>query len=61
MDCGNLGVSFFNPIVNNPLKVSGSDIYSIQFEMLDECGEPYFLTNNAVVSFVLKVAYKKDA
>jgi len=61
MDCGNLGVSFFNPIVNNPLKVSGSDIYSIQFEMLDECGEPYFLTNNAIVSFVLKVAYKKDA
>lgn len=61
MDCGNLGVSFFNPIVNNPLKVSGSDLYSIQFELVDECGEPYVMTNNAVVSFVLKVSYKKDA
>lgn len=60
MDCGNLGVSFFNPIVNNPLKVSGSDIYGISIEILDECGEPYSLTNNAITTFVLKVAYKKE-
>lgn len=60
MDCGNLGVSFFNPFVNNPLKVSGSDIYGISIEILDECGEPYVLTNNAITTFVLKVAYKKD-
>jgi hypothetical protein len=60
MDCGNLGVSFFNPFVNNPLKVSGSDIYSITIELIDECGEPYVLTNNAIATFVLKVAYKKE-
>lgn len=59
MDCGNLGVSFFNPIVNNPLEVSGSDIYAISFEIRDECNEPYTLTNNAITTFVLKIAYKK--
>ena len=60
MDCGNLGISFFNPIVNNPLKVSGSDLYSIQLEFYDECGDPFYMTNNAVVSIVLKVMYAKD-
>jgi hypothetical protein len=60
MNCGNLGISFFAPFINNPLLVNGSDIFTIVIELQDEFGEPYLLTNNAVASFVLKVTYKKD-
>lgn len=60
MNCGNLGISFFSPFINNPLLVSGGDLYEITIELRDEFGEPYVLTNNAVASFVLKVTYKKD-
>lgn len=59
MNCGNLGVSFFSPYVNNPLKVA-EDIYTLQIELQDEFGEPYVLTNNAVATFVLKITYKKE-
>lgn len=60
MNCGNLGISFFSPFINNPLLVSGGDINTITIELKDEFGEPYVLTNNAVASFVLKITYKKD-
>lgn len=59
MDCGNLGVSYFNPIVNNPLHIHG-DLYSVELSFYDEAGDPYFFTNNAILTFVLKVLYKKD-
>lgn len=57
MNCGNLGVSFFTPFINNPLSVLG-DIYTISIQLQDEFGEAYVLTNNAVVTLVLKVTYK---
>lgn len=60
MNCGNLGISFFAPFINNPLLVNGGDIYNITIELRDEFGEPYVLTNNAVASLVLKITYKKD-
>lgn len=60
MNCSNLGISFFNPVLNMPLNISGSDIYNIQFSFTDEFGDPYYFTNNAVVSMVLKLTYKKD-
>lgn len=60
MNCGNLGVSFFAPFINNPLLVNGGDLFTILIELQDEFGDPYILTNNAVASFVLKVTYKKD-
>lgn len=59
MDCGNLGVSFFNPVVNNPLSIKG-DINFINFEFEDECGDPYYFTNNAVITIALKITYAKD-
>jgi hypothetical protein len=60
MNCGNLGIAFFNQFINNPLSVNGGDIYTITIELRDEFGEPYVLTNNAVASFVFKITYKKD-
>jgi hypothetical protein len=57
MSCGNLGVSFFNALNDNPLPVFG-DLYSVGIEMKDENNDPYELTNNAVVSLVLKIRYR---
>lgn len=59
MNCGNLGVSFFAPYVETPLLIGGEDIYTLSFTLKDECNDDYILTNNAVVSLVLKVTYKK--
>ena len=58
MNCGNLGVSFWNNFIDNPLTKVMGDIRSIYIEFRDEFGEPYFLTNNAVSTLVFKVAYK---
>lgn len=60
MNCGNLGISFFSPFINNPLLVNGGDLYNIMIELKDEFDEPYVLTNNAVATFVFKITYKKD-
>jgi len=61
MNCSNLGVSFWNNFIDNPLtKVNGS-IYSIYLELRDEYGDPYYLTNNAVSTFVFKVGYKENS
>jgi hypothetical protein len=59
INAGNLGVSFFQEGMTAPLSLYGTDIYSLSFRLEDEFGEPYFFTNNAVLSFVLKIDYKK--
>lgn len=59
MDCSNLGVSFFSGFIDNPLLIEGNDIYDISLSLEDEYGEPYTLTNNAVVSIALRLTYKK--
>lgn len=58
MNCQNLGVSYFQENMAHPLSLYGSDIYTIIFNLEDEMGESYYLTNNAVLSLVLKVEYK---
>jgi hypothetical protein len=59
MNCANLGISFFAPYLDNQLVVSGTDFDTITIELRDEFNEPYVLTNNAVVSVVLKIEYKQ--
>lgn len=57
MNCGNLGVAFWNNYIDNPLmKVSG-DIYTIYIEFRDEFGDPYYLSNNAVATMSFKASY----
>jgi hypothetical protein len=58
MNCGNLGISYFNPIINNPLYITEVDLYNISIELRDEFGDPYYITNNGVVSIALKLTYK---
>lgn len=57
MNCGNLGVSMANNYIDTKLTKIQSEIYSIYIELRDENGQPYLLTNNAVVSLLLKLTY----
>jgi hypothetical protein len=58
MNCANLGVSFCEPKITNELMMHGGDLYSMTVSMFDEFNEPYIVTNNAVVTIVLRLTYK---
>ena len=57
MDCGNLGVAMVGNYIENALTKIQGDIYSIYIELRDENGEPYYLTNNATTTLLLKLSY----
>jgi hypothetical protein len=57
MNCANLGVAMIGNYIDTSLTKIQSDIYSIYIELRDENGEPYYLTNNAVTNFLLKLTY----
>ena len=57
MDCGNLGVAMVGNFIDTSLTKIQSDVYSIYIELRDENGEPYYLTNNATTTFLLKLTY----
>jgi hypothetical protein len=59
MNCGNLGISFYAPYLDNPLTKVQNDIYNIYVEFRDEFGDLYYFTNNAVVTITFKMTYKK--
>lgn len=58
MNAGNLGVAFSQQTITQPLSLNGEDLYSITLGFYDEFGEEYIFTNNAVLSFMLKITYK---
>lgn len=57
MDCGNLGVAMVGNYIENALTKIQGDIYSIYIELRDENGQPYYLTNNATTTLLLKLSY----
>ena len=57
-NCGNLGVSFGANFIENPLTKVHGDLYTVGIELYNEYAEPYYLTNNAVASFIFKMTYK---
>ena len=60
MNCGNLGIAYHANYIDNPLmRVAGGDIDSVYIELRDEMGDPFFLTNNAVMSLTFKVTYRE--
>ena len=58
MNAGNLGIGFSAAYLNATLQTQDSDIYSISFSFTDEYGDPYPLTNNAVVTLTFRMGYK---
>jgi hypothetical protein len=59
MNAGNLGIGYYQQFIDNELKVYDSDIYTINIELRDEMDEPYYLTNNAVVTLTMKLTYEE--
>ena len=59
MNAGNLGVAYYQNYIDDALKLYQNDIYTISIELRDEMDEPYYLTNNAICSFVMKLTYKE--
>jgi len=57
MDCGNLGVAMVGNYIDNALTKIQGDIYSIYIELRDENGQPYYLTNNATTTLLIKLTY----
>lgn len=57
MDCGNLGVAMVGNYIDTSLTKIQSDIYSIYIELRDENSQPYYLTNNATTTLLLKLTY----
>jgi hypothetical protein len=57
MNCGNLGIAMASGFIDTKLTKIQSDIYSIYIELRDENGQPYYLTNNATSTFLLKLTY----
>lgn len=57
MNCPNLGVAMANNFIDTKLTKIQPDIYSIYFELRDENGVEYYLTNNATTTLLLKLTY----
>jgi hypothetical protein len=57
LDCGNLGVAMVGNYIENALTKIQGDIYSIYIELRDEVGQPYYLTNNATTTLLIKLTY----
>jgi hypothetical protein len=56
--CGNLGITFGANFIENAMTKVHGDLYTVGIELFNEYAEPYYLTNNAVASFVFKLTYK---
>jgi hypothetical protein len=58
MNCGNLGIAFHGNYIDTPLQRVAGDINQLTIELRDEVGEPFFLTNNAIMTATFKITYK---
>lgn len=60
MNCGNLGIAYHANYIDIPLlRVAGGDVDSMYIELRDEMGDPFYLTNNAVMTLTFKVTYRE--
>jgi hypothetical protein len=58
MNCSNLGVTFFSPVISAPLvHLQNRDIYSFQVTLLDDLNNPFQISNCAIVSLELGIKY----
>jgi len=57
--CGNLGVTFTGSFIDNPLTKMDKDIYSLDILLYTETGLPYWISNNGIATFTLKLTYEE--
>ena len=57
MNCPNLGVTFYNNVIDTELTKVNSDIYSIYIELRKEDQSPFYISNNGIITLDLKLTY----
>jgi hypothetical protein len=57
--CANLGVTFTGSFIDNPLTKMDKDIYSLDILLYTETGLPYWISNNGIATFTLKLTYEE--
>lgn len=57
INCGQFGVSFTNNFIDNSIVKVNKDINFINITMYNELDKPYYISNNGICSFVLKLTY----
>lgn len=57
LNCPNLGVSFYNNTIDNPLTGLADQISKIYIELRSEDGNPFYISNNGIVTLELKIGY----
>jgi hypothetical protein len=55
--CNNLGITFYEPRISNKLTRITKDIYTIYLEFRREDGQPYYFSNNAIITITLGLTY----
>jgi hypothetical protein len=58
LNCGNLGVTFSANFIDNQLTKVDNDIYSIEFEFRTDNDQPYWFSNNSVITMQLRLTYE---
>jgi len=57
MNCGQLGISFSDSYIDTGLTKINNDIYQINIELRNELDEPFYISNNGISTFLLKLTY----
>jgi hypothetical protein len=57
MNAQNLGITFYNPVISNPLTKILGEMYQINIQMFTDTGEPYLLPNSAITSMEFALTF----
>jgi len=57
MNAQNLGITFYNPVISNPLTKILGEIYEFQIQLYTDTGQPYPLPNSAITSMELALTF----
>ena len=57
MNAQNLGITFYNPVISNPLTKILGEIYSINIQLFTDTGQPYYLPNSAIASMEFALTF----
>ena len=57
MNASNLGITFYNPVISNPLTKIQNHIYQMTISMFTDTNSPFYISNNAIISLEFALTY----
>lgn len=57
LNCPNLGVTFYNNVIDTPLTKIVDEIGKIYVELRDDKNQPFYVSNNGIVTLEIKITY----